>query len=42
MSEAKRSIGIWIVYYNNERKHQTLGTTPNLMYDEFSGLKQAA
>ena len=41
MSEAKRRIGIWIEYYNSERKHQTLGTTPNLMYDESSGLKHA-
>ena len=42
MSEAKQRIGVWIDYYNSERKHQTLGTTPDLMYDEFSGLKQAA
>jgi putative transposase len=42
MSEAKHRIGVWIDYYNSERKHQTLGTTPDLMYDEFSGLRQAA
>lgn len=42
MSEAKHRIGQWIGYYNNERKHQTLGTIPNVMYDELSGLKQAA
>ena len=42
MSEAKQRIGVWIDYYNSERKHQTLGTTPDLMYDQFSGLKQAA
>lgn len=42
MIEAKQRIGIWIDYYNRERKHQTLGTTPDLMYDEFSDLKQVA
>jgi len=42
MTEAKQRIGVWINYYNSERKHQTLGTKPDLMYDDFSGLKQAA
>jgi len=42
MREAKARIGAWIEYYNDKRKHQTLGTTPSLMYDEFSGLKMAA
>ena len=42
MSDAKQHIGVWIDYYNSERKHQTLGTTPDLMYDQFSSLKQAA
>ena len=42
MKEAKQRIGVWINYYNSERKHQTLGTKPDLMYDDFSGLKQAA
>ena len=42
MTEAKQRIGAWINYYNSERKHQTLGTKPDLMYDNFSGLKQAA
>lgn len=41
MSDAKKGIGCWIEYYNNNRKHQTLGTTPTLMYTENS-LKQAA
>jgi len=41
MSDAKSGIGSWIQYYNNHRKHQTLGTTPALMYTENS-LKQAA
>lgn len=42
MSEAKHRIGVWIDYYNRERKHQTLGTMPDLMYDEYSGLNLAA
>jgi len=41
MNDAKEGIGGWIEYYNNDRKHQTLGTTPALMYTENS-LKQAA
>jgi putative transposase len=41
MGEAKRGIGNWIKYYNNTRKHQTLGTTPALMYTE-NNLKKAA
>lgn len=42
MMEAKLRIGAWIDYYNSRRKHQTLGTTPDWMYDGFSCLKQAA
>ena len=41
IADAKTGIGRWIEYYNNRRKHQTLGTTPTLMYTENS-LKQAA
>jgi len=36
VKEAKKGIQNWIKFYNTERKHQTLGTTPDLMYDEFS------
>jgi putative transposase len=32
MKEAKDRIGAWIEFYNRERKHQTLGMTPDLMY----------
>ncbi len=42
MNEAKQRIGTWIDYYNSRRKHQTLDTTPDLMFDGFSCLKQAA
>lgn len=42
MTEAKQCISRWINYYNSERKHQTLGTKPDLIYDDFRGLKQAA
>ena len=42
MREAKQRIGIWIDYYNSERKHQTLGTKPDLMYDDFGNQKKAA
>ena len=41
IGDAKTGIGKWIKYYNNLRIHQTLGTTPALMYTENS-LKQAA
>ena len=41
IADAKTRIGRWIEYYNNQRKHQTLGTTPALMYTENS-LKKAA
>lgn len=34
INEAKNGIGRWIEYYNNHRKHQTLGMTPDLMYTE--------
>ena len=36
MTEAKTGIEQWIKFYNSERKHQTLGTTPDLMYDDIS------
>jgi putative transposase len=39
MREAKHRIGVWIDYYDSERKHQTLGTTSDWMYDKYSGLK---
>ncbi len=42
MAEAKTGIGAWIDFYNRERKHQSLGMTPNLMYDPSCGLKLAA
>lgn len=42
MSEAKQCIGNWVSYYNEERKHQTLGATPNVMYDGFCGHQLAA
>jgi putative transposase len=37
VTEAKAGIKAWISFYNEERKHQTLGTTPSLMYDNLSG-----
>jgi len=42
MKEAKQRIEQWIKYYNSERKHQTLGMTPDEMYDGFCGLGLAA
>ena len=42
MAEAKSGIGNWIEYYNHARKHQTLGTTPELMYAGSANLKRAA
>jgi putative transposase len=42
MKEAKDGIGSWINYYNQERKHQTLGMVPDMMYDPYRGLKLAA
>ena len=39
---AKDGIAKWIEFYNQERKHQTLGTTPDMMYDNSNGLKLAA
>ncbi len=42
MAEAKSGIGNWIEYYNHARKHQTLGTTPELMYAGSASLKKAA
>jgi putative transposase len=37
VTEAKAGIKAWISFYNEERKHQSLGTTPSLMYDNLSG-----
>jgi hypothetical protein len=37
VTEAKSGIKAWINFYNEERKHQILGTTPSLMYDNLSG-----
>ncbi len=42
MKEAKNGIGLWIEFYNQERKHQSLGMMPDLMYDSSSYLKLAA
>ena len=42
MNEAKMRIGNWIDFYNSERKHQTLKTTPNQKYGIVSSLKLAA
>ena len=42
MKEAKDGIGAWIEFYNRERKHQTLGMTPDMMYGISTGLKLAA
>ncbi len=42
MKEAKDGIGAWINYYNQERKHQTLGMVPDMMYDPYRSLKLAA
>ena len=42
VKEAKDGIGKWIEFYNWERKHQTFGTTPDMMHDNLNGLKLAA
>ena len=42
VGEAKNGIGQWIEFYNRERKHQTLGMTPDMMYRISTGLKLAA
>ena len=42
MKEAKNGIGQWIEFYNRERKHQTLGMTPDKMYGISNDLKLAA
>ena len=39
---AKDGIGKWIDFYNQERKHQTFGTTPDMMHGNSNSLKQAA
>jgi len=41
IADAKVGISLWIKYYNSQRRHQTLGTTPNLMYTETSHKKAA-
>ncbi len=42
MQEAKDGIGQWIEFYNRERKLQTLGMTPDMMYGISNDLKLAA
>ena len=42
MKEAKDGIGQWVEFYNRERKHQTLGMTPDMMYGISTDLKLAA
>lgn len=42
MKEAKDGIGAWIEFYSRERKHQTLGMTPDMMYGISGELKLAA
>ena len=32
MADARSGIGEYLNFYNSERKHQTLGKTPDLMY----------
>jgi len=42
MPHAKTRLKGWIEFYNQERKHQTLKTTPNQMYGIVEDLKLAA
>lgn len=42
IQHAKRRLSNWIDFYNRERKHQTLKTTPNQMYGVVEDLKVAA
>jgi putative transposase len=42
MHHAKRGLANWIEFYNRQRKHQTLKTTPNQMYGIVEELKEAA
>ena len=42
IKEAKDGIGKWIEFYNQERKHQTLGCTPDMMYGNRNSMKMAA
>ena len=42
MTEAKTSIGNWVNFYNSERVHQTLKTTPDMKYGIVRRLKMAA
>ncbi len=39
MKEPKDGAGAWIEFYNWERKHQTLGMTPDMMCGISIGLK---
>lgn len=40
--EAKFRLGIWIDFYNRERRHQTLNSTPDQKFGIVSQLKLAA
>lgn len=42
MAEARQRISEWIQFYNQERKHQTLGCTPDQMYSGAEPLKKVA
>ncbi len=42
IKEAKEGIGEWMKFYNQERKHQTLGCTPDMMYCKSNSLEMAA
>lgn len=42
MAEARNRIRSWIEFYNQQRKHQTLGATPDSVYYGPANLKRAA
>lgn len=42
MKEAKTRLGNWVKFYNSERKHQTLKTTPDQKYGIVCQLRLAA
>lgn len=42
IAEAKSDIGDYLKFYNTERKHQTLGMTPDRMYSEANAAPEAA
>jgi len=42
MHHARQRLGRWIYYYNTERKHQTLKTTPNQKYGNVKQQEKAA